>query len=37
MRAHQKLEVFLRTLRSPALRDLRGQFTPEFILLSSNP
>lgn len=29
--SRQKLDVVNKTLRDPALRDWRGQFTPEFI------
>ena len=33
----QKLDVVNQTRSNPALRDWRGQFTPEFILLSPKP
>ena len=33
----QKLDVANKTRSNPALRDWRGYFTAEFILLSSNP
>jgi hypothetical protein len=32
----QKLEVVNQTLRHPALRDWRGQFTPEFVAIYLN-
>jgi hypothetical protein len=33
----RKLDVVHQTRSYPELRDWRGQFTPEFALLSSNP